>query len=351
MRNAWGSLRVRLAVLGFAAIYLPVLILFGVTVVTNERVSETRVGNEVRVESSSGPSPWVLWTVVGLAPAAACLSWWLAGRAVRPIERVRAVAEEIEASDLSRRIDLRSGPIELRSLAASFDAMLDRLERSADAQRRLIEDTSHDLRTPLSVLAMNSEVLLSHPQPTAEIYREGLERSREAALRMQATIDELLVDARGRARTLDRNPTDLLALVSGVVEHARVLADASQVMLSLSGQPRVICRLDEPTIERAVSNLLDNAIAHAPRGTGVEIEVTAEQEEAVILVVDHGPGIPVEQQSQIFERFWSGEMGNKGTGLGLPIARQIALAHGGDLHVASPGPDGDGAAFRLRLRR
>jgi signal transduction histidine kinase len=346
----WRSLRVQLAVVGFFAIYLPVLLLAGVTAATDTEV-EVQAGRAAVEDASSGRSPWVVATVVVLGPAAAALAWWWAGRAVRPIERVRAVAEDIEGSDLSRRIALDTGPTEVMALAASFDAMLDRLERAAVAQRRLIEEASHELRTPLTVLKANAEVLLAHPEPTLGDYRAGLERSRAAATRLQATLDELLVDARGRARTIDRRPADLVAVARAVVEDARVVAARRGVEVSLTGPAAVECRLDESTVSRAVANLVDNAVRHAPDGSTVDVEVTVSGDEAAVLVIDHGPGIPADEQERIFERFWRARQDADGTGLGLPIARQIALAHGGSLTVRSPGPHGDGCIFALRLRR
>jgi signal transduction histidine kinase len=350
VRQPWRSLRVQLAVLGFLAIYVPVLLLFGVTVVTEEETSETVDGAEI-TESSSRRSGWVTGTVLLLGPAAAGLAWWWAGRAVRPLDRVREVAEDIEASDLGRRIDLGRGPSEIVSLAASFDAMLDRLERAAQTQRQLIEETSHELRTPLSVLATNADVVLAHPDPTDEVYRQGLERSKAAALRLQAAIDELLVDARGRARTIARQPADLMSVVRAVADDARVLAAASQVTLSVAGPPEARCRLDEPTVRRAVSNLVDNAVRHAPAGSTVEIDVRLSDAEAEVTVTDHGPGISPEQQDHVFERFWRGQGDAPGTGLGLPIARQVAIAHGGNLTLTSPIPTGPGTTFHLTLHR
>lgn len=351
MSRAWRSLRVQLALLGFLAIYVPVLVLFTVSVITEDRVSETRGNVEISSVTSNRPSAWALATAIALAPVAAGLAWWWAGRAVRPIEHVRAVAEDIEASDLGRRIALQKGSTELLSLAASFDAMLERLERAAQTQRQLIEETSHELRTPLSVLATNAEVLLRHPTPTLEIYRDGLERSQAVAAKLQATIDELLVDARGRARALDRAPADLRAIVDDVVEHARVLAAAKHVELAVAGAPSAASRLDEASASRAVANLVDNAIRHAPPGSVVEVEVQVSAADASVLVTDHGLGIPASEQEHIFERFWRGDESPSRTGLGLAIARQIALAHGGDITLRSPGPAGDGCAFLLRLRR
>jgi signal transduction histidine kinase len=341
----WRSLRVRLATLGFLAIYLPALLLFGVILATD---TEVTVDTGQPATSTRHLSGWPLGTLLALGPVAAVLAWWWAGRAVRPLHRVRAVAEDIEATDLSRRIGLERGPVEVVALAASFDAMLDRLEAAAEVQRRLIEETSHELRVPLAVLMTNAEVLLAHPAPTAEVYRQGLERAKAAADRLQRTIDELLVDARGRARTIDRRPVDLMPVVRALVADAGVLATARGVTVAVGGPPAVACQVDEPTVRRAISNLVDNAIRHAPSGSTVDVLVERARDRVAVTVTDHGPGIPAAEQAHIFERFWRG--GEAGTGLGLPIASQIAQAHGGTVTVTSPGPDGDGAVFRLTLR-
>ncbi|MEV8630413.1 HAMP domain-containing sensor histidine kinase [Streptosporangium sp. NPDC051023] len=352
MTRPWRSLRARLAVLGFLAIYVPPLLLFGVILVTDTETTSQVVNGVESIRSVSvHRSPWLMWSVLAFAPAAAALAWWLAGRAVRPIDRVRAVAEDIGGTDLSRRIGLDHGPVEVMALAASFDAMLDRLEQAAATQRRLIEETSHELRIPLSVLVTNAEVLLAHPAPTMEVYRRGLERSGAAAVRLRATIDELLVDARGRARGIDRRPVDLVAVVGGVAENAGVLAAKKGIGLVVTGPPAAVCSVDEPTVSRAISNLVDNAIRYAPAGSTVEIDVEVTESEAGVVVTDHGAGIPADERDHVFQRFWRGRRDIPGTGLGLPIARQIALAHGGDLTVRSPGPGGDGCVFRLTLRR
>ena len=103
-------------------------------------------------------------------------------------------------------------------------------------------------------------------------------------------------------------------------------------------------------MRRAVGNLLDNAIRHAP-GSPVAVKVEQTAMESILTVTDHGPGLPADLQPRIFDRFWRGDGDRAGSGLGLPIAKQVALAHGGDLTVDSPGPDGVGAVFTLRLRR
>ncbi|MDH2428303.1 HAMP domain-containing sensor histidine kinase [Sphaerisporangium sp. TRM90804] len=346
----WRSLRVRLAALGFLAIYVPALLLFGVILATDTEATAHAVAGMPETRSTHAHrSAWATRTILALGPAAAGLAWWWAGRAVRPIGRVHRVAEDVQGTDLGLRIGLDRGPAEVVALAASFDAMLDRLEAAAETQRRLIEETSHELRTPLSVLVANTEVLLAHPDPTVEVYRQGLERSRRAADRLQTTLDDLLVEARGRARTIDRRQADLMDIVRAVLHDAR--PPAGDVELSLTGPRSATCPVDEPTVRRAVANLVHNAVKYAPAGSVVEVAVATTASEASVTVTDHGPGIPPDQQHHVFQRFWRGRPDTPGTGLGLPIAAQIAAAHGGTLTLASPGPTGDGCAFRLTLRR
>lgn len=349
MTRGWRSLRVRLALLGFLAAYLPALLLFGVVLVTDTEVMKGVDGVAV-VETTTHRSA-VTWAVLALSPAAAGLAWWWAGRAVRPINRVRTVADDIQGADLSRRIALAHGPTEVAALAASFDAMLDRLQHAAETQRRLIEETSHELRVPLAVLVTNADVLLAHPDPTVEMYRRGLERSKDAALRLHAVLDELLVDARGRARTIDRQPADLTAIVRAVVDDVAVFAAARGTTVSVTGPPSAVCAIDEPTVRRAVHNLVDNAVRHCPGGTAVRVAVELSATEVAAVVTDDGPGIAEAEQDRAFQRFWRGRTDVAGTGLGLAVAHQVAVAHGGTLTLTSPAPAGTGSEFRLTLRR
>ncbi|SDE53821.1 HAMP domain-containing sensor histidine kinase [Glycomyces harbinensis] len=347
MIGALQSLRVRLALTGFLAIYLPVVLVFAVTAIDEQQVVETGSDGVSRTVTDTGvvPTGWTLATVIALLPATIALAWWWSGRAVRPFERVRAAAERIEASDLSLRVGPAQGTTEATDLAAAFDAMLDRLERSAQVQRRLVEETSHELRTPLAVLITGADVLLAHPEPSLELYREGLERSRNAAERLRGTVGELLVDARGRARVIDRRATDVVALARAVAREIGAVAAARSVVVRLGGSSTALAPVDGPSVQRAIANLVGNAVKHAPEGTAVTVEVSRRGEAVDVVVADEGPGIPEAERERVFERFWRGESA-PGTGLGLPIARQIAQAHGGEVELL----DADrGCRFRLSL--
>ncbi len=326
MRSLLRSLRVRFAVLTFAAIYIPVVVLLTVTVVVEETNVETPAqldvdpnnadevdipGLGVDVEQSQVLLPvWV--TAALLAPMAAAAAWWLSGRAVRPVEEAVAV------------------------------------------QGRLVEEASHEMRTPLAVLVNNAEILLDHPEPTIELYRQGIERSGVAARRLTDTIDALLVDARGRARSLTRLPLDVAALAAGVVDDLQTVAarrSVTLVALDVDGGEATEAPVDEASLTRAVANLVTNAVEHAPEGGSVEIRVTAGDGVVAVSVTDDGPGVAPHDHERIFDRFWTGRAEGGGTGLGLALARQIAEAHGGTVTVASPVADNRGARFTLTVRR
>ena len=349
MKRAWSSLRVRLAVTGFVSVYVPVLVLFGVVAATS--VEEERVveGSPRSVESSEpGTDPWVLATAVMLAPVAAGLAWWWAGRAVRPINEIQAVIDEIDSGSLQRRLALERGPEEIRALADSFDSMLDRLHEASEIQARLIEDVSHELRTPLAILETNADVTLAQPHPTRESYEEALSRSRATAQRLAAIVEELLVDARGRARLVDRRPADLVAIVHEAISAVQPLALERGVAIETDAPGDLPSAVDGPSLLRAVRNLVDNAVRHG--ATAVHIDVSAEGNEGVIAVSDDGPGIAESDQTTLFERFVSGADAKGGSGIGLAIVRHVAVAHGGSVTVQSPLAGGSGACFELRVR-
>lgn len=344
------SFRVQLTLAGFAAIYVPVLALFGVAYLSEDESVNTVDGVEVVASSSTHDLGWVELAAVLLAPVALGLAWWWAGRAVRPIERIRQVAEHIEVAALDQRIALVEGPTELVRLAASFDSMLDRLHRAASRQREVVDEISHELRTPIAVLVTNADVRLARAEADAGWLRDGLEQSRRTAERMRTVLDQLLVDARGFAHTTDRHPADLMEVVRAVASEQRVVGAVRRIEVTVDGPERVTGTWDTATVARAVTNLLDNAVRLSPDGATVRVRVTDDGTMVSIAVSDDGPGIASEEQDRVFDRAWTGP-GSAGRGLGLAIARQVAEAHGGTLTVSSPDPAGAATTFVLTLRR
>jgi two-component system sensor histidine kinase MprB len=282
-----------------------------------------------------------LLCVVGVA-IAALLARLVARSVLRPIGDLTRTAEHIELTgDLARRIQT-PGSDEVGRLAARFNAMLDRLASSLASQRQLVADASHELRTPITSLRTNIEVLLQADDMDPQMRRELLEDVVEQSDELGALVGDLIELARAdEPPTVANEDVRLDALLDDAVARAR------------RHHPGVDYRLDaEPTnvegrpdrLGRAVNNLLDNAAKHGGDGP-VEVTLRA----GVLLVRDHGPGVPEADRDLIFDRFYRGAAARagSGTGLGLAIVRQVAEAHGGSITLRVPA-DG-GAAFELRL--
>jgi two-component system, OmpR family, sensor histidine kinase MprB len=281
---------------------------------------------------------WVLLALVlgGIALAAA-LGRLAARHLVAPVVRVSDAARHIaETEDLGRRIEVTSQD-EVGELAARFNAMLDTLEGSIAAQRQLVADASHELRTPVTSLRTNIEVL-------AENRIDGAERSRlvadvqAQAEELGALVADLIELARGDEPSPVREDVRLDALVAEAVERAR--RHAPGVTFSTSLEPAVVDGVPD-RLARAVNNLLDNAARH-----GRTVSVSAGP--SGIRVRDDGGGIAPDDLPHIFDRFYRGAdaRGRPGTGLGLAIVRQVAEQHGGSVAAANVG---GGAEFTMRL--
>ncbi|HEX6643278.1 MAG TPA: ATP-binding protein [Gemmatimonadales bacterium] len=279
----------------------------------------------------------------------------LAGDALRPTTEITAHAERIRAGTLSERITAHADVQEFGRLVTVLNDMLDRIERAFEGQRRFTADASHELRAPLNVLQGEIDVALRRER-SADEYRDVLARCREEVARMAGLVRDLLALARSDAGVLaaQRGALDLTALANRVAERYRPLASAREVGIVATGGTAP-AHGDAALLERAIENLVVNAIRHSPRGGTVTVEVEPSRDGAHVLRVrDEGPGIPAGQAEALFTRFFRGDPSRRrgdgslqeGAGLGLPIARAAAEAHGGTLRFAGNAP---GAVFELRV--
>ena len=276
---------------------------------------------------------------VGTALAAG-VSRLFSRRVVAPVTELTEAAEHIEATgDLGRRIDA-DGHDEVGRMAARFNAMLARLQTSQAQQRQLVADASHELRTPVTSLRTNVEVLRDAPAMGEADRRALLDDVVEQAEELGNLVGDLIALARDGEAPPATEDVRLDELVAEAVVRARRHAPA--VAFTLRAEPCVVSAAPD-RIGRAVNNLLDNAAQHADR---VEVTVSAD---GVVAVRDHGPGVPPEDVPLVFDRFYRGATarGRSGSGLGLAIVRQVAESHGGSVRVESP-EDG-GARFVLAL--
>lgn len=274
--------------------------------------------------------------------------WLLAGSALRPVHRMTMVAREITATDLSRRIGLPGPEDEMKSLADTFDEMLDRLQVGFEDQRRFVQDASHELRNPLAVARTNLELALTDPNASADDFRSSAEIAMRSTERMTDLVDDLLVQARSGMPEVTRADVDLVALGQDVVDEFSGSAGQRNLSLQLvAPMAPLVVKGDGSALRRAVSNLVANAARIAPVGTTVSVSVARGDHCAVVSVLDEGPGISEADQGQIFKRFWRGESSSGGTGLGLSIVKQIVERHGGTVAVQSA--VGSGSIFTIKL--
>jgi two-component system sensor histidine kinase MprB len=266
----------------------------------------------------------------------------VAGAALAPVRRLTQTTEEVtKTRDLSRRIDAH-GRDELSRLAASFNTMLATLEDSARAQRQLVSDASHELRTPLTSLRTNFEVL-TRGNGLAPDDREQLLRDvGEQLVEMSALVAELVELARGDRQPQEAEDVRLDLVAADAIERTRRNRPGVEFSPELE---ETLVRGVPSTIERAVSNLLDNAAKWSPPGGTVDVTVR----DGELVVRDHGPGISDEDVPFVFDRFYRAPSARSmpGSGLGLAIVRQVAEAHGGTVAVETP--DGGGTQMRLTL--
>jgi heavy metal sensor kinase len=285
----------------------------------------------------------LLTAVPVMLGVSALVAYFLAGRALAPVSAISRVTRGITAEALDRRLPVVHPHDEVGELSTTINDMVARLERSFAEMKRFTADASHELRTPLAALRAEAE-LAAGKTLTAEESRHLLGGILEECDRLTSLTDQLLALAREDTGVAPaRELLDLVALLAGVVETMRPLAEIKGLQLRLEGDGPANVRGDAARLRRVFYNLLDNAIKYTPAGS-VEVRVARRGNDAVALVRDTGIGIAPEHLPHLFERFYrvdkarSREMG--GAGLGLSIARSIVHAHGGRIELNSTPAEG-----------
>jgi signal transduction histidine kinase len=291
-----------------------------------------------------------LGSLLMLFVASIGVGWSVAGRVLRPIERITDVARDIQATDLSRRINLEGPDDELKQLADTFDGMLTRIDDAFESQREFIHEASHELRNPLAVIRTNLDVTLADPKSTPEDLRRTAEVVQKSTERMSRLVDDLLVYARKGSLSLERERVDAARIAEEAVEEFAATAHAKNIRLETDTEDGLELFADRLALRQALANLLANALRVSPEGTTVRVGAGRQPGWIWIGVVDQGPGIATEDQERVFQRFFrdrsDGQDASR-SGLGLTIVRQIAEAHGGEVRLVSA--PGEGAAFAIWL--
>lgn len=282
---------------------------------------------------------WTIAIMLALFILSLVVGWIVASRSLRPIDEITSVAQEIQATDLGRRIGLSGPDDELTRMANTFDAMLDRLEGSFQSQQRFLAHTSHDLRTPLAVIKSNLEVTAGDPNATAEDWRHTGEVVERAIERVSVMVDDLLAVARQDITGATLMPADVAAMANELLSALAPAAATRGIRLvSDDAGSEVWVHADLEMLRRALANLVDNAVRESPQDGLVRVAVRERDGWTYIGVIDQGPGIDPEIVA-------NGDHGNGGLGLG--IVRQIVAMHAGRVSALAPAAGGSVVSMAL----
>jgi len=289
----------------------------------------------------------------------ATVGGYLLGRkSLQPVVAMGDAAARIGATTLRERLPVVNPRDELGHLAGVFNELLGRLDRSFEQQRRFMADASHELRTPVAIIKGEAELALSRDARSSAELRVALATVHGESRRLTRIVDDLFLLARANAgdQPLVAESLYLEEVAAESVHAARTLAASAGVAIRYVPEGELPFRGDEGLLRRMLDNLIGNAIKFSPRGTVVDVAATRANGDYLIEVRDAGPGIPRDAQPRVFERFYRvhpGEEGgvardwSAGAGLGLPIARWIAEAHGGRLELTRS--DAAGSTFTAQL--
>ena len=278
---------------------------------------------------------------------------------MKPLEKIEETAEKIAAGDLSARLDNFEPDTEVGRLSTSLNTMLSRIEESfaaraesEDKLRRFVADASHELRTPLTSIRGFAELHRQGAVPDGEKTRELIGRIEKESMRMGYLVEDLLMLARmDQSRELEMTDVDLSNLVTEAVSSAQAAGPDHPVTMDIAHD--VNTQGDADKIYQVVTNLLANARAHTPEGTKIHVATYSDDNGSYVTVADNGPGLSLEDQERIFERFYRVDTSRQrnsreGSGLGLSIVDEVMKAHGGSVSVASE--PGNGATFTLHFK-
>ncbi|MDQ6649160.1 MAG: ATP-binding protein [Actinomycetota bacterium] len=302
---------------------------------------ENAVGRVRQAVGFGGP-PIVL--LAGLA------AWLVAGGALRPVERMRREVAEISEHGGGAGVDVPPTRDEIARLAVTMNAVLGRLRRALDRERRFVADAGHELRTPLSILQGELELAGRRGRTKAEL-AAAVEAASMEVRRLSQLAEELLALGRDAGAAPQLAPVAPAAVIRDSCNAFRALAAASSVRLVVELDESLRVQADARRLRRAVDNLLGNALRFAPHGTEITLSVVRSGADAVLEVGDRGPGFPADFLPHAFERFRRvddahGRRGG-GTGLGLALVQAVAVGLGGQVRAANR--DGGGAIVGLRL--
>jgi two-component system heavy metal sensor histidine kinase CusS len=297
-----------------------------------------------------------LWIVLSAGLLlAAWTGYRIARRGIEPIEEVTSTVRLLRSSTLHERISVTGMPAEIRLLALTFNETLDELENAFGRLSRFSSDIAHELRTPIGNLRGEIEVTLGKSRSAGE-YRAALESGLEDCVRLSRILESLLFLARAEhpETQIRRETLDVTRELTALCDFYDAAASDAGVVLELHSSGEIAAQFDQALFQRAVGNLVENALAHTSRGGHIRIDAARANDAVSVSVADDGCGIPPEHLDRVFDRFYRVDAarlaGNAGSGLGLAIVKGIATLHGGRVSIESTPGHGTRVTFSMQAR-
>ncbi len=318
------------------------------TIVPEELELKRAIQREIADDALSSLRTQYAIALVAMTALSVLLGWAVAGRVLRPLQRITATAKRVSQDNLEERIAMEGPRDELKELADTFDGMLGRLSAAFASQRRFVANASHELRTPLSVIRTELDVTLADPDATNAELREMAETARDATTATERLIQALLTLARSDAGVTRRDPVDLAGAARAAL--GQIAGEAAAALLAVDSRLAAApVRGDRRLLERLVANLVENAVRHNRPGGSVEVRTLHAGRSCAVEVSNDGDVIPEEAVASLLEPFQRLDRGARGdgAGLGLSIVRSVAEAHGGSVTLR-PRPSG-GLLVRVDL--
>ena len=289
-------------------------------------------------------------TLLIVLPLSGLIGWMMVRNAARGLEEVSAIAARIQKGQLDDRVDVHFSEREIVTLAVTFNAMLDRIQILVTEMTEMTDNIAHDLKSPLSRIRIMAENVLSKEGSSEDIRVAATETIEECDRLLKMINHSLDVsEAEAGIGVSGNEDLDLAALVQEACELFQPVAEMKGIELECDAESPSPCRGNEQVLQRAISNLLDNAIKYTEQGGKVRVSLSAEDGIYGIAVSDSGVGISIEDQERVFNRFFrcDSSRSQEGCGLGLNYSRAVARSHGGDITLSSS--KGEGSVFTLSL--
>jgi two-component system, OmpR family, sensor kinase len=317
------------------------------TMIRGGKVIQVAAPSSLRDDRAAASALHILVPIVASIPLFALLIWWLVGRELRPLGAI-ASAIGARAPASLEPLPETGLPDEVRPMVTQLNGLLERLGSAIESQKRFTADAAHELRSPLTALQLQIQLLERSGSPDAR--RDALEQLKAGARRASRLVEQLLTMARlePEATPQERATVELDRLAASVAADFETLAAAKAVELRLGRVGPARTTGQEHALRTLAGNLVDNAIRYTPAGGRVTLDAYTEDGRAILAVADTGPGVPPEERGRVLDRFYRlPGSGAEGSGLGLAIVKQIADAHGAALEL---GEGAEGRGLRVTVR-